>query len=42
MNKSNKKRSTLLSIMAIVIIGLFSLTGCSLATNGIGQNCYWY
>ena len=38
MNKINKKRSTLLSIIVIVFIGLISLTGCSFATNGKANN----
>ena len=33
MKKINKKRSTLLSIIVMVFIGLISLTGCSFATN---------
>ena len=38
MNKINKKRSTLLSIIGMVFIGLISLTGCSFATNDEANN----
>ena len=38
MNKINKKRSTLLSIVVIVFIGLISLTGCSFVTNDEANN----
>lgn len=38
MNKINKKRSTLLSIIGLVFIGLISLTGFSFATNDEANN----
>ena len=38
MNKINKKRSTLLSIIGLAFIGLISLTGCSFATNDEASN----
>jgi len=38
MKKINKKRSTLLSIIGLVFIGLISLTGCSFAKNDEANN----
>jgi hypothetical protein len=38
MKKINNKRSTLLSIIALVFIGIISLTGCSFATNDEANN----